>query len=327
MGCPLRGHLPLGGDRVPGPGEIALTTAVATTTLGKTYGTTTALAGVDLNVPTGALYGLIGPNGAGKTTLLEILAGLRQPSSGEVHLAAARSAVAYCPDVAEFEPWLTASEVVALSLGLLGRSGDPGAVAATLDRVGLARAAGRRVGGFSRGMTTRLNLGVALVAEPQILLLDEPVASLDPLGRADILELLASLAGQSTVVISSHDLSGIEELCSDLGVLVDGHLLFEGKTPDLLSVVSGDRWRVEVRPPASRVLQLLAAMPWVAEVTETAPGRIELHATAADQVELHLPRLLADSGARVISLSPIRPSLDAAFLSLTAGSGKGGQAP
>lgn len=323
----MRGHLSVGGDRVLGPGEIPLTTAIATTGLGKTYGTTTALAAVDLEVQTGTLYGLIGPNGAGKTTLLEILAGLRHPSSGEFHLAATRSAVAYCPDVAEFEPWLTANEVVALSLGLLGRTADHGAVAATLERVGLDKADRRRVGGFSRGMTTRLSLGVALVAEPRILLLDEPVASLDPLGRADILELLASLAGQSTVVISSHDLSGVEELCSELGVLVDGHLLFQGKTPDLLAVVSGDRWRVEVRPPAGEVLRLLAGAPWVREVTETAPGRIELHATAADQVELHLPRLLADAGARVIEFSPVRPSLDAAFLALTAEPGMEGQAP
>ncbi len=273
-------------------------------------------------MPTGALYGLIGPNGAGKTTLLEILAGLRRPSAGEVHLASPHSAIAYCPDVAEFEPWLTAAEVVALSVSLLGGRADQGAVSASLGRVGLTKAADRRVGGFSRGMTTRLNLSAALVLEPRILLLDEPVASLDPLGRADILDLLASLAGQSTVVISSHDLSGVEELCSDIGVLVDGRLIFQGTTPDLLATVSGNRWQVEVRPPADRLIPRLRAAPWVLEVAETAPGRIELHATAADQVELRLPMLLADVGARVISLSPIRPTLDAAFLALTASAAK-----
>ena len=281
-----------------------------------------------MGVPTGAIYGLIGPNGAGKTTLLEILAGLRRPSSGECHLAAAPSATAYCPDVGEFEPWLTAAEVVALSLSLMGRTADHGAVSAALDRVGLTKAAERRVGGFSRGMTTRLNLSAALVTAPQILLLDEPVASLDPLGRADILALLASLAGETTVVISSHDLTGVEELCSDIGVLVDGRLIFEGTTSDLLATVSGNRWQVEVRPPADGLLVLLRAAPWVLEVAEAAPGRIELHATAADQVERRLPRLLADAGASVIALSPIRPTLEAAFLALTASAGNGeAQAP
>jgi ABC-2 type transport system ATP-binding protein len=167
-------------------------------------------------------------------------------------------------------------------------------------------------------MTTRLNLGAALVARPQILLLDEPVASLDPLGRADILDLLRALAGQTTVVVSSHDLSGVEELCTVLGVLVGGRLLFQGRTSDLLTSVSDDRWLVEVRPPAATVLAMLSAAPWVSQVKETAPGRIELHAPAADQVESHLSRLLADAGARVVALSPVRPSLDEAFLALTA---------
>jgi ABC-2 type transport system ATP-binding protein len=117
-----------------------------------------------------------------------------------------------------------------------------------LDLVGLGKSAHRRVGGFSRGMTTRLNLGAALVARPQILLLDEPVASLDPLGRADILDLLRALAGQTTVVVSSHDLSGVEELCTVLGVLVGGRLLFQGRTSDLLTSVSDDRWLVPRRP-------------------------------------------------------------------------------
>ena len=319
MGGPLRRHLPAGGNRVPGSGEIPLTTAITTIALSKKYGTTAALTDVELQVPSGALYGLIGPNGAGKTTLLEILAGLRHPSSGEVRLAAPRTEVAFCPDVAEFDPWLTGTEVIALSLSLLGRKPDGDAVATALDWVGLSTSAKRRVGGFSRGMTTRLNLGAALVAEPRVLLLDEPVASLDPLGRADILDLLASLAGRVTVVVSSHDLSGVEELCTDLGVLVGARLLFQGKTADLLATVSGDRWRVDVRPPADGLLALLSAAPWVVQATETAPGRFELRGTTAEQVEARLPRLLADAGVRVVSLSPVRPSLDDAFLALTMG--------
>ncbi|MGH7608968.1 MAG: ATP-binding cassette domain-containing protein [Candidatus Dormibacteria bacterium] len=102
----------MGGDRLSRGGEISLASSIATTGLAKAYGTTRALSGVDLQVPTGALYGLIGPSGAGKTTLLEILAGLRHQTSGEVHLEAPRSALAYCPDVAEFEPWLIAAEEV-----------------------------------------------------------------------------------------------------------------------------------------------------------------------------------------------------------------------
>lgn len=133
--------------------------------------------------------------GAGKTTLLEILAGLRNPTGGELHLDAQRDAIAYCPDVAEFEPWLTALEVLESALGLLGRRRPRPELAALLGTVSLSEVADRRVGGFSRGMTTRLNLAVGLAGEPKVvLLLDEPASSLDPAGRVDALELIKALA-------------------------------------------------------------------------------------------------------------------------------------
>jgi ABC-2 type transport system ATP-binding protein len=295
-----------------------LRTEIATDGLSKLYGTTPALGGVDLRVPSGALYGLIGPNGAGKTTLLEILAGIRRPTTGEVHLAASRGAVAFCPDVAEFEPWLSATEVLEVSLGLQGRSAPRGAIGSVLGRVGLSASARRRVGGFSRGMTTRLNLACALLAEPRVLLLDEPIASLDPLGRADIIDLLASLSGRATVIVSSHDLAGVEGFCTQLGVLVGGRLLYQGTIAGLLASVGGDRWRLELRSPAGELVARLAAQPWVSEAAEVAPGVIELHARDAGEVETHLVALLAAAGARVVAFSPVRPSLDDAFLSLTA---------
>jgi ABC-2 type transport system ATP-binding protein len=292
--------------------------AVRTFGLTKTYGTRSALAGVDLVVPEGSLYGLVGPNGSGKTTLIEILAGLRRASGGEMDLGVGEGEVAYCPDVAEFEPWLTAVEVLEAALGLIGRRRPRKDLDALLERVGLAEVAQRRVAGFSRGMTTRLNLASGLVGEPRVLLADEPAAALDPAGRAEVLSLLASLAPEATVIVSSHDLADVEAICDHVGVLVDGRIAYQGPLEELLAGAGRSRWRVVVRPPASRVLDALCKAPWVSEAAEGAPGEVEVTATSDEVVESELVGLLAACNARVVSFSTGRPSLEEVFFSLTA---------
>jgi ABC-2 type transport system ATP-binding protein len=301
--------------------------ALRTLGLTKTYGDRRALAGVDLVVPEGSLYGLVGPNGSGKTTLIEILAGLRRASGGEVELGVGEGEVAYCPDVAELEPWLTAAEVLEAALGLIGRRRPRRDLDALLGRVGLAEVADRRVGGFSRGMTTRLNLACGLVGEPKVLLADEPAAALDPAGRAEVLTLLASLVPEATVVVSSHDLADVEAICDHVGVLADGHLAWQGPLEELLAGAGRSRWRLVVRPPASRVLDSLRNAAWVSEATEAAPGEIEVTAASDEMVESELVGLLAACNARVVSFAPRRPTLEEVFFSLTAtpASGVGGR--
>lgn len=299
--------------------------ALRTVGLSKSYGTQVALCGVDLDVPAGSLYGLIGPNGSGKTTVLEILAGLRRPSAGELRLGVARAAIAYCPDVAEFEPWLSALEVLEVALGLLGRRGSPAELEEILERVGLADAAHRRVGGFSRGMTTRLNIAAGLVAEPEVLLLDEPAAALDPAGRADVLHLLASLIPSTTVVLSSHDLGEVEAICDRVGILGSGRLLYQGPLAELLAGAARSRWCVVVRPPAERALSALTSAPWVTSARALAAGEIEISAADPAEVEERLVGLLAACDARVVSLAPVRPSLEEVFLGLTAAPAEDGK--
>jgi ABC-2 type transport system ATP-binding protein len=276
-----------------------------------------ALRGIDLDVPSGSLYGLIGPNGSGKTTVLEILAGLRRPSGGKVHLAVSPEAISYCPDVAEFEPWLSALEILGVALGLLGRHRPRRELEEILDRVGLAEVARRRVGGFSRGMTTRLNIAAGLVADPELLLVDEPASALDPAGRAEVLRLLGSLAPATTVVLSSQDLGEVEAACGHVGILASGRLLYQGPLADLLAGAARSRWRAIVRPPAGPTLAALDGVSWASSVKELAPGEIEFSAANPGEVEAHLASVLAACGARVVSISPVRPSLEEVFLSLT----------
>ncbi len=290
---------------------------VRTVGLRKAYGRLVALGGVDLEVPAGSLYGLVGPNGAGKTTLLEILAGMRRQTGGTVELGAPREKIAYCPDVAEFEPWLTAIEVLEAALGLLGRRRARSELGELLAQVGLGDVADRRVGGFSRGMTTRLNLAAGLAGSPVMLLLDEPVSALDPAGRVEVLQLIAALAPTTTVLLSSHDLAEVEAICEHVAILKQGQLLYQGPLHYLLAGAARSRWSVVVRPPAASVIAALRAAPWVLTVSEPNPGELELSSPHSAEVESQLASLLASCRARIISISPLRPSLEQVFLSLT----------
>ncbi len=228
-----------------------------------------------------------------------------------------RDAISYCPDVAELEPWLSALEVLEVALGLLGRRRPRQELEEILDQVGLAEVARRRVGGFSRGMTTRLNIAAGLVAEPEVLLVDEPASALDPAGRAQVLRLVASLAPTKTVVLSSHDLAEVEAICGHVGILASGRLLYQGPLADLLAGAARSRWRVVVRPPSAPTLAALGAASWVSSVEEFGPGELEFSAADPGEVEAHLAGLLAACGPRLVSISPVRPSLEDVFLSLT----------
>lgn len=289
-------------------------TALETAALTRHYGPVTALAAVDLSVPVGSVFGLIGPNGSGKTTLLEIVAGIRRPSAGRVATA---GQVAYCPDVAEFEPWLSAHEVLEVAAALLGRKVTVEATRAILERVQLSGVANRRVGGFSRGMATRLNIAAAMIAEPALILLDEPAAALDPAGQAELAELIASLAPAATVILSSHDLVDIEAVCDHLAILNTGRLLYSGPIDTLLSQAGAPRWQLQLRPPIAPTLAALHRVSWASNVEEVARDQISFTSTQSALVEAELPRILAATHARVVSLTPKRPSLQEVFLALT----------
>lgn len=275
-----------------------------------------ALGGINLEVPSGTVYGLVGPNGSGKTTALELLAGLRRPTAGSIDLGVPIERVAYCPDVAEFEPWLSAHEVLDAAAGLLGRPRSRAELEAMLDRVGLTDAAHRRVGGFSRGMRSRLGLAAGLIGEPELLIADEPAAALDPAGRWEIIDLLADLAGSVTVLVSSHDLAEVERICDRIGVLVEGHLVYQGMVSELLARAA-PALRVVVRPPADRLVAALTGAPWVRSVSELDPGEVRIDVADPGAAERELPGVLATAGVRLVEVGRAGVSLQDIFFELT----------
>ncbi|MDF1597330.1 MAG: ABC transporter ATP-binding protein [Acidimicrobiia bacterium] len=290
---------------------------ITTTSLTKAYGSRHALDDVSVSVPDGSVYGLVGPNGAGKTTLLGILAGLRRPTSGSVEIGVPRERLAVLPDTPQFEPWLTAREVVDLSRNLSAPEVPPARVEEVLIEAGLEEAINVRVGGFSRGMLQRLGLAATVIGNPQVLLLDEPSAALDPAGRREVLDVVTRLRGRATVMFSSHILSDVQEVCDTVGILRDGRLLFEGALNDLLVGRAGIIYRIRLREPHERLVASLQNASWVGSVEQLAPGDLRVTASDPGVAERNLIKVLADAEAVVISVTPEGADLEDVFLELT----------
>ncbi|MGC8633340.1 MAG: ABC transporter ATP-binding protein [Candidatus Limnocylindrales bacterium] len=219
--------------------------AIRAVGLTKRYGRTTALDGLDLDVPRGETFGFLGPNGAGKTTAVKLLLGLAYPASGTGWVLgaplgdrSARARIGYLPELFRYQPWLTAREVLALhcSLARIERSDWASAIRSALLTVGLADRADDRVGGFSKGMQQRLGLGVALLGPPDLVILDEPTSALDPVGRQDVRQIIHGLREHGvTVFLNSHLLGEVERVCDRVAVVDRGRVVATGALPGLLS--------------------------------------------------------------------------------------------
>jgi ABC-2 type transport system ATP-binding protein len=220
--------------------------AIETKGLAKTYRNgTQALKGVDLQVPHGVCFGLLGPNGAGKSTLIKALLGIIHASEGSATILGvdhrqphARKSVGYLPEGHAFPPYLT-GRAVCRYYGRLG--GLKGAelerdVSEKLEWVGMADRADEKVTKFSKGMKQRIGLAQALLGKPSLVFLDEPTDGLDPIGRAEIRDVIRKItAAGTTVFFNSHLLSEVEQICTELAILNEGALLHRGETSKLVA--------------------------------------------------------------------------------------------
>jgi len=216
-----------------------------------------ALQGIDLTIPPG-IFGLLGPNGSGKTTLMRILATLLEPTSGEVRVgghdvrkekAEVRELLGYLPEDYGFYPNLSAYEMLDY-LALLCRINDrkerQARIEQALQRVNLSQVAGQRVGTFSGGMKRRLGIAQAILNNPAILIMDEPTSGLDPEERVRLRNLLAELAGDRVVILSTHIVNDIATIGQHLAIIREGVCLFSGKLPDLLGPLRGRTWIIDI---------------------------------------------------------------------------------
>ena len=209
--------------------------------LEKRYGSTTALAGVDVDVAEGERVGLLGPNGAGKSTLVKIACGLVRPTRGQADVCGAKAGsraslrqLGYLAELFRFPGWYSADELIALHQRLSGSTGGEAERSELLELVGLTEARDRRVEAMSKGMQQRLGIAQALVGAPPLLLLDEPTSALDPAGRRTVRLLLEELRGRGTsVLLNSHLLSEIEQVCDRVVILHRGAVVAEGSPAEL----------------------------------------------------------------------------------------------
>jgi len=285
--------------------------------LTKRYRGATALAGLDLTVEAGQVFGFLGPNGAGKTTTLRILLGLVTATSGQAWLNGKQvpdpTGLAHVGAMIEepaFYPWLTGRsnlDLLALSGARLQARGEE--LAAALDRVGLTGVADRKVKGYSQGMRQRLGLAAALLRRPGLLLLDEPANGMDPAGIREFRTLLRSLASDGTTVfLSSHLLAEVEQVCDQVAVLQAGRLVDQGPAAALATARA--QVRVEV-DPAHRDTALALLAPWAAR--PDGPDGVMVEAADGRMVNEVLGR--EGIWARQIVLK--RPGLEETFLELT----------
>lgn len=216
-----------------------------------------ALQGIDLTIPQG-IFGLLGPNGSGKTTLMRIVATLLEPTAGEVRVgghdvrkekAAVRELLGYLPEEFGFYPNLTAYEMLDY-LALLCRVNDRrerrDRIEQALHRVNLQQVAGQRVGTFSSGMKRRLGIAQAILNNPAVLILDEPTSALDPEERVRLRNLLAELAGDRVVILSTHIVNDIATIGQRLAIIREGACLFSGLLPELLDPLRGRTWIIDI---------------------------------------------------------------------------------
>ncbi len=287
-----------------------------------------ALAGLDLRVEAGAIYGFVGPNGAGKSTTIKMVVGLVKPSTGAARIfgkpiadPAARIAIGYLPENPSFPDFLRPLEVMRylgkLS-GLRGADLDRRALA-LLEQVGLGRALDLTTRKFSKGMVQRLGLAQALLHDPPLLILDEPMSGLDPIGRKEVRDVIVGLARQGkTIFFSTHILPDVEQICDRVGMLLHGRLVREGP---LQALLDGTVRAVQIRCAEIPAATLDAIRPLVQDVRRTPEGH-SLQLAGLEPANAALPRILA-SGVRVLSVEPDRESLEETFVRLAAETDRG----
>lgn len=279
------------------------------------------LRGVSFHVPRGAVAGYLGVNGAGKTTTIKVLVGINPLRGGTVEIGGspagsreAQARLGYFPEAPWFYEGLSARELLGFYARLSGVARERRAArsAEVLEMVGLAEAADQAVRGFSKGMRQRLGLAQALVHEPELLVLDEPLDGLDPMGRLQLRELIAreGRAGR-TVFFSSHVLGDVEAICDHLVVLDGGTTAYEGSPRDL---VGGAEAGVDLEA-AGLSSEGLAAVGAAAGATPEprGEGRWALHCADQPAADRALDAVRT-AGGKVVLLAPRRPSLEELFL-------------
>ena len=289
--------------------------------LRKSFGDKQVLRGLELTVPEHSVFGFVGRNGAGKTTTMKAVLGLLKPDGGEVYVAGERVVfgqtatnrhIGYLPDVPEFYSFMTAKEYLRLCGESLHmeRSEIESRSRELLGLVGLGNET-HRIKGYSRGMKQRLGIAQALIGRPKLLICDEPTSALDPIGRREILEVLLSVREQTTVLFSTHILSDVERVCTDVALLNNGVVEVQGSMSEIKTRFRTDGYMLETANEAARDA-IRRAFPTV----KAAEGNV-LTLTEQDTPVFDVLRFVADQHIPLLRWERSEPTLESLFMEVT----------
>ena len=311
--------------------EERSTIAIETRGLTRDFGKLTAVEFLNLQVASGALFGLIGPNGAGKTTTLRMLAGLLEPTAGQILIRGQlangnwremQRQIGYMPDFFGVYEDMLVWEYLDFFARCYGTAANRRrqVIDDLLDLVDLAEKHDDYVQHLSRGMRQRLCLAHALVHDPEVLLLDEPASGLDPRARVEMRELLRELhAMGKTIVLSSHILTELAELCDTVGIIEKGHLVASGSLDDIRKQVIGTRTlRLRVLSDREQAIETLKRQPGVGEVYPS-DGLLEVEFLGGEDAAADLLANLVGAGVRLAAFAEELSDLEEIFLRLTKG--------
>jgi ABC-2 type transport system ATP-binding protein len=315
-------------------GEPAQEPVIRAVGLTKSFGQINALEDVDLNVPKNSIVGFLGPNGAGKTTAIKLLLGLSRPTGGTATLfgldsvrdsLAIRARVGYLAQDPRFYTHLTARETLDFTARFFYR-GPAGAIndriEETLELVGLEGKADRPTRGFSGGERQRLGIAQAQVNYPDLLILDEPAAALDPVGRRDVLDVMERLRSYTTIFYSTHILDDVERVSDYVAILDHGKLVVSAPTTDLLDGDSAT-FELTVRGDERSAVEAIRSQPWVSDIKSARRnGSATLTVSVSDEEAAEtrlLPSLVATDGIVVTAFGRKHFNLEEVFLQLVEG--------
>jgi ABC-2 type transport system ATP-binding protein len=306
--------------------DFSSTPAIETVGLTKRFGERAALDGIDLQVPRGVAFGFLGPNGAGKTTIIRTLLGLTPASAGTMHVLAhpvpaergqALERVGAIVEEPRFHMHLTGRENLKIVAAVRGPETFE-RIEEALARVGLSERAGERVKSYSMGMRQRLGVARCLLADPLLLILDEPTNGLDPGGIQEFREMIRAMVEQEgrTVFISSHLLDEVEKTCDAAAIVDRGKIVTQGAIADLAAGGGARHELIVSVDDAERALTLLDASALVVEARRDDEG-IRVVLAGDPQTTAQVNAALVQAGIGVTRLEPVRHSLEQRFLQIT----------